>query len=385
MSRFSRRASHPDMTRALNKLRTRQGLQWAGRILIAFALTSALEGAGAQTVATPSPIHLAALPDSPGTCHIRGAIRSEEGGAVSGSHLKLMSSDGRTLAESVTLGDGDYRWDGLGVGEYILTVATEGFLPAAYRIRIPEAGGTAVVNVFLKIAPVTDSVTVTASEKEVAEAELQLQEEQRLLGIVPNFFVSYQWQVSHLTSGQKFGLAYKTASDPGNLLLVGTTAGVQQALNTFPGYGQGTVGYSRRFGADLGNLVVGTFMGGAVFPSLFHQDPRYFYRGSGTVRSRFWYAATRAVVTRGDNGRPQPNWSGMLGDISAGAMSNLYYAPEDRNGVRLTLINGLLGIGGDAMNGIVQEFLLHRFTTHTKGRNGKVALDQFAKRDLDGR
>jgi hypothetical protein len=280
------------------------------------------------------------------------------------------------LSDRVTLDGGDYSWDGLEVGEYIVSVSTEGFLPATYGVRIPEEGGTAVVNVVLKIAPVTDSVTVAASEKEVAEAELQLQEEQRLVGIVPNFFVSYQWQASHLNSRQKFSLAFKNASDPGNLLLVGTTAGVQQAMNAFPGYGQGAAGYGRRFGADLGNLVIGTFMGSAVLPSLFHRDPRYFYRGTGTAKSRLWYSATRAVVTRGDNGHSQPNWSGMLGDMSAGAISNLYYAPEDRSGLRLTLINGLLGIAGDAMNGIFQEFVLRRFTTNTKGRNGKAALDR---------
>ena len=294
---------------------------------------------------------------------------------MTGSQLKLSGSDGKVVSESITDVGGAYNWDGLSVGEYTLSVATPGFLPAVYRIRLPSQGGTAVVNVTLKMPSATDSVTVTASEEEIVKAELQIEEQQRLAGIFPNFFVSYQWQAASLTSRQKYSLAFKNATDPGNLLLVGTTAGVQQAIDAFPGYGLGAAGYGRRFGADLGNLVIGTFVGGAVLSSIFHQDPRYFYRGSGTVKSRLCYAASRAVVTRGDNGQTQPNWSGVLGDFSAGAISNLYYAPQDRMGVRLTLVNGLLGIGGDAMNGVFQEFFLRKLTSHTQGRNGKAASE----------
>ncbi len=267
--------------------------------------------------------------------------------------------------------DGSYAWDGVRTGSYIVTVTMQGFLPARYQALLPEQGGTAQLSITLQIPPVSASVTVTASESEVAQAEVSLEETQRLIGMFPNFFVTYEWHAASLSSRQKFGLAWENARDPGNLLLVGVVAGVQQAANSFPGYGQGAKGYGRRYGAGLGNLVSGTFLGGAVLPSLFHQDPRYFYKGTGSIRSRFWYATTRAVVTRGDNGRPQPNWSGMLGDVSAGALSNLYYAPEDRQGASLTVENGLLGIAGDAMNGVFQEFFLKKLTTHTKGRGGQ--------------
>ena len=143
-------------------------------------------------------------------------------------------------------------------------------------------------------------------------------------------------------------------------------AGVQQATDSFPGYSQGWEGYGRRYGADLGNLVSGTFVGGAILPSLFRQDPRYFYKGAGSAPSRFWYAVSRIAVTRGDNGRPQPNYSTVLGDLSAGAISNLYYAREDRTGAKVTLANGLLGIAGDAMNNVFQEFVLKKLTTNHK-------------------
>ncbi len=319
-------------------------------------------------VVTAAPVP--ALPDAPGTCHLRGVIRSSGGGPVAGAHLSL--SSGGTLREMDSRPDGTYAWDGLQTGRYIIAVSMEGFLPARYEAHLPEAGGTAEVSITLQIQPASTSVTVTATQAEMAEAEVRLEETQRLAGFIPNFFVSYEWHAARLSSAQKFGLAFKNARDPGNLLLVGAVAGVQQSLNSFPGYGQGAKGYWRRYGAGLGNLVSGTFLGGAVLPSLFHQDPRYFYKGTGSTRSRLWYAMTRAVVTRGDNGQPQPNWSGMLGDISAGALSNLYYAPEDRQGASLTIENGLLGIAGDAMNGVFQEFFLKKLTTNTRGRGGQT-------------
>ena len=107
-------------------------------------------------------------------------------------------------------------------------------------------------------------------------------------------------------------------------------------------------------------------MGWAVLPSLFHQDPRYFYKGTGTRTSRLLYALSRSVITRGDNGHDQPNFSGILGDLSAGAISNIYYPASDREGAELFLENGFLGIAGDAMNDIVQEFLFNHVTTRGK-------------------
>jgi hypothetical protein len=103
-------------------------------------LLFAFADAGAQAVATPSSMLLTAWPELPGTCHIRGVIRSEGGAPVSGSHLQLTASDGRVLSDRVTLDGGDYSWDGLEVGEYIVSVSTEGFLPATYGVRIPEEG-----------------------------------------------------------------------------------------------------------------------------------------------------------------------------------------------------------------------------------------------------
>ena len=221
----------------------------------------------------------------------------------------------------------------------------------------------------LRLATVNIEVNAVMPE-ELALEQLHTEEHQRLAGVLPNFFVSYNWTAPPLSARQKFALSTHNVADPGNLALVGTVAGVQQATNSFPGYGQGAAGYGKRFGADLGNLVVGTYMGGAVLPALFHQDPRYFYKGTGSVRSRALYAISRAVICRGDNGRDQPNFSGILGDLSSGAISNLYYPASDRQGARLTLENGFLGIAGDAMNSLVQEFVFNHVTTRGKKKAG---------------
>ena len=96
-------------------------------------------------------------------------------------------------------------------------------------------------------------------------------------------------------------------------LVVGAFAGVEQAGNTFAGYGQGAQGYGKRFGANYADGLSDTMIGGAILPSLFKQDPRYFYKGTGTIRSRAMYAIANAVICKGDNGRWQPNYSAHSG------------------------------------------------------------------------
>jgi hypothetical protein len=139
-------------------------------------------------------------------------------------------------------------------------------------------------------------------------------------------------------------------------------AGVQQATNDFSGYGQGAQGYAKRYGASYADLVTGTFIGGAILPSLLKQDPRYFYKGTGSVRSRVLYAVANSVICKGDNGRWQPNYSGIIGSLASGGISNLYYPSTDRAGAALTFENMLLGIGETAAVNLLQEFVMRRLT-----------------------
>lgn len=317
----------------------------------------------------PTPQLSAVTLQQPGTaCRLAGSVFSDDGAMISGAEIQL-SSTTRVL-QATTDPSGNFGFAGLAPGSYTVRVTFPGFTPFQQDVDLQSGQTLDLPPVRLSLASV--SITVDAvTEEQLALEQLHLEEHQRLVGVLPNFFVSYNWTAPPMTAGQKFRLATKNVLDPGNLALVGTVAGVQQAANAFPGYGQGAVGYGSRYGADLGNLVVGTYMGGAVLPALFHQDPRYFFKGTGTKRSRALYAMTRPFVTRGDNGHTQPNFAGALGDLSAGAISNLYYPASDRQGAKLFLENGILGLAGDAMNDLIQEFVLPRFTTRGKDKKTK--------------
>ena len=143
--------------------------------------------------------------------------------------------------------------------------------------------------------------------------------------------------------------------------LTAAIAGIQQGANAFSGYGQGAKGYAKRYGASYADSAIGTFIGGAILPSVFKQDPRYFYKGTGTRRSRFFYAIANAVICKGDNGHWQANYSSMLGSLAAGGISNLYYPDSDRDAT-VTFENTLIAIGSNAANNLLQEFVIRKLT-----------------------
>ena len=210
---------------------------------------------------------------------------------------------------------------------------------------------------------------------EVAAEEIKEQEKQRVLGVIPNFYVSYVQDAAPLTSKQKFGLAWKTTIDPVNFAVVGVIAGVQQWQDNFKDYGEGAQGYGKRYGASYADFVTSTFFGGAVLPSLLKQDPRYFYKGTGTVRDGVWYAVSMAVMCKGDNGRWQFNYSAIGGSLISGGISNAYYPDKDR-GADLVFENTLIGIGENAATNLLQEFVIRKLTPAAKNnnRNGGPAL-----------
>ena len=119
------------------------------------------------------------------------------------------------------------------------------------------------------------------------------------------------------------------------------------------------------------DTMVSKMMSRAILPSVLHQDPRYFYRGSGSVRTRITYALTSAVITRGDNGQPQPNYSQVLGNFPAIGISNLYRAPSDRT-ASLTFRNGLVMIASTAVQNLMREFVSRKLTPNVPAfANGK--------------
>ena len=136
--------------------------------------------------------------------------------------------------------------------------------------------------------------------------------------------------------------------------------------NNFSGYGQGAQGYGKALRRGYADVVTGTFIGSAILPSLLKQDPRYFYKGSGSKRSRILYAIANSVICKGDNGRWQANYSNILGSLAAGGISNLYYPAQDRNGAALTFENAAIGIGATAAANLLQEFVIRKLTPNVR-------------------
>lgn len=212
--------------------------------------------------------------------------------------------------------------------------------------------------------PVSSATTVevTASQQDIAVEQFHEEEHQRVIGIIPNYFVTYVPNAPPLTAKQKYVLAWRSSIDPVTWLATGAFAGIEQAANTFSGYGQGAQGYAKRFGAGYADSFISTMIGSAVLPAVFKQDPRYFYKGTGTIRARTLYALANAVICKGDNGHWQLDYSGILGGLAAGGISNLYYPASSRAGVELTFENMGLGMAGTAVGNLFQEFVIRKLT-----------------------
>ncbi len=322
--------------------------------------------AGADTsLPGPLPIGSSArgrLPElkSPGS--ITGTVLDSTGAVVVGARVKLTREDPSLIQEVASDDDGQFSFANITPGPFLLTITLTGFAAQTFSGVLASGEAYTVPQTSLPVATAVTEVRVVPDLTAEAQLEIREQEKQRVFGVIPNFYVTYVPNAAPLTPKQKFELAWKTAIDPVTFGLNGAIAGVQQAQNDFPGYGQGAQGFAKRYGASYADLAAETFIGGAILPSLLKQDPRYFYKGSGSKRSRFFYAVANAVICKGDDGHWQANYSGILGSIAAGGISNLYYPAQDRNGAALTFENALIGIGETAAANLLQEFVVRRLT-----------------------
>jgi hypothetical protein len=327
---------------------------------------------GSETISTDGPTALQTglqkprppKPD-PTAGQVHGMVVDQDGDVVDDATVVLTREGSTETVKTQTRLDGRYQFGLVSPGSFRVTASAMGLSPGSYAGILASNESFEVPAITLRVAKAEAQVQVVASQEELAEAEIKVEEHQRLGGIFPNFFVTYDWHAPPLTVRQKFALSTKNAFDPGSFFVSGIVAGIQQANGTFDnGYGQGVEGFARRYGAASADLISGTYLGGAILPTLFHQDPRYFYKGTGSVRSRALYAITRAFISKGDNGKWQPAYASILGDLSAGAISNIYYPAASRSGAALTFEEGLLNIGGDAIGYLAQEFIEKHLTTH---------------------
>ena len=297
------------------------------------------------------------------TSSVSGVVLDASGAAITGARISLAHADG-TPAQTITSeSDGRFTFTAVPAGSYLITVTINGFESfTSSKIWVTLQQPYVVPTISLSVASTNTEITVRPTDVVAAE-QLKAQEKQRLLGVVPNFEVSYVWDAAPLTKKQKFTLASHGVFDPVTFVGAGIAAGIEQGNKTYPGYGLGAAGYGKRFAASYGDQLTDAILGQAVFPSLFHQDPRYFYQGTGTVKSRLVHAISYAVIVRSDSGHPMLNYSYFLGDVGSGALSNLYYPHADR-GVGLVFTNAAISIGGRAAGGIVREFLSKHLSTN---------------------
>ncbi len=326
------------------------------------ASAPALNGLAGQEQANPTD----------GTARITGAVFDPQGKGIPGAQITL-TSPGKTRHESktTTSDDGTFSFADLPPGKFRLLIAAPGFGAYTSSELQVVSGQTLQAPKITLNAATSSSVTVFAAADEIAEAQVEGQEKQRVFGVFQNFYTSYIWDAEPMSSKQKYRLAFRTIVDPTTFVVLAGVAGAEQYNGTYPGYGPGIAGYGKRYGAALADSVSGRLIGSAVLASAFHQDPRYFYQGSGGIESRSWHALSSAVVTRTDSGKLQPNYAHLLGNLAAGALANAYH-PDSSRGLGLTFQTLGVTTGANAIGNLFREFVLRSLEPSVPGfANGK--------------
>ncbi|MDT7810714.1 MAG: hypothetical protein QOJ42_630 [Acidobacteriaceae bacterium] len=311
------------------------------------------------------------------TASISGYVFDINGGILPNTTVILKDQAGLTERVETADGTGFFSFKKLPAGTFKIRITALDFEPyESYEITLHPRENRQLPIIGLPIATSAVNIDVTVTEEQIAEEQVSAQIQQRVFGVFPNFYTSFIWNAAPLKPKQKFRLAFRSAIDPVTFFTTGFLAGIQQARDTYPGYGQGAAGYGKRYGADYGDIFIGRMLGAAVFPSLLRQDPRYFYQGSGSIPSRAWHALSSAFIARGDNGRRQFNYSHILGNFAAGGISN-FYRPEADRGVVLAINNALLHTATNAAGNLAREFALKEITTkipaYAKGKQKPVA------------
>jgi hypothetical protein len=299
---------------------------------------------------------------------ISGRVVDQTGAFITGASVKMLQEGHPSSAEVLSDEDGQFLLLNVAPGPFHLTITAPGLASQEFSGVLNPGEAYVTPIIMMAIATQVTEVHVGLTPDQIADAQIKQQEKQRVLGIIPNFYVSYIPNAAPLRPKRKFELAWKSARDPFTFVAVGFIAGLNQAGDRWGGYGQGVEGYAKRYGATYADVFVGTFIGGAILPTLLKQDPRYFYKGTGTKRSRILYALANSVICKGDNGHWQPNYSNIGGNLAAGGISNLYYPASDRNGVGLVFSTAMIRLGETAVANIFQEFIAPKLTPNVPRR-----------------
>jgi len=305
----------------------------------------------------------------PQTGSIVGTITTISGDIVPGATVVLQGPGPADQRTDTANENGFFSFTGVKPGgPYHIAVNAKGFVHwSSEAITLKPGQYLEVPAVRLQLAVVVTTVTATMTQEQIATQQVEIEEKQRVLGFIPNFYTVYDQHPVPLTAKLKFRLAAKLLIDPMTFIGDGFVAATEQAAGGTPDYGQGWDAFGQRVGANYADGFTDIMIGDAIMPAVLHQDPRYYYKGTGTIKERTMYALANPLRRKGDNGKWQPNWSSWAGYLGAGALSNLYYPEKDR-GAKPVFQGFGIGVAAAAANGVIQEFVLRHLTPSAKNQ-----------------
>jgi hypothetical protein len=288
---------------------------------------------------------------------IAGTVVDNTGSSIPHAGVKLAA--GREVQSS---DDGQFSFAEVPPGPWSITFTAKGFAPRTITGELKPGEDLTLPATALSIDNVNTAVNVTQTRAEIAEAQIKLEEKQRIFGLIPNFLVSYDPDPEPLDARQKLELTTRTWFDPSSFVIEGIAAGIGQWRKDNKGFGQGAKGYAKRYAAGFADYGTSLLIENTILSTVFKQDPRYLYKGTGSTRSRIEYALSRTFVCRGDNRKSDPCYATLISILGTGFITNYYYPPADRDSNSTILRNGAIGIGGDMAGNLFQEFVLKKLT-----------------------
>ncbi len=303
---------------------------------------------------------------SSATAEISGTVLDTNGDVIEGASVQLSEPGSpETLRQLSSGAMGQFDFANLEPGTYVVTVSRKGMTTFVSKpIALRPVAAVIVPDVVLRVSAAATSVVVM-DEHTASIEQVEIAEQQRVFKVFPNFYSSFDWNAPPMLPKQKYRLALRSLVDPVTFLTTGAVAGAEQYRNVFPSFGSGWDGYAKRYGAFYATHASGALLTEAVFPSIFHADPRYFIMGKGSTKARAYHAIASTFVTRGDDGSRKVNFPEILGDFSAAALSNAYFPASERGG-SLVLINGFGDLGGNMVGNLIREFVLNHLTTRAR-------------------
>jgi len=342
-------------------------LSWFAALVLVTALPQLSRAQQPALPSAPSPRLPAQTAPGANSGSLAGFIVDTDGDSIGAARITLTRTGqpppGNSPAPATTsTSDGRFTFPSVPSGPFNISVAAAGFAPQQITGELQPGEDRELPDIVL-LSGSTTNIQVTASQEDIAQAQVQEEVKQHVLGFIPNFYVSYVSDPIPLSPRQKTELGFRTMVDPMSFVLNGAAAGIEQATNIYA-WGQGAQGYGKRYAAAYGTLLTSTLIGNIALPIVFKQDPRYYYKGTGSVPSRAFYAIANAVVCKGDNHHWQLDYSGFLGSIAASGIADAYYPAVNRAGAGLIFEGTAIGTGLAAVQNLIQEFIVRRLTPH---------------------